>query len=72
MANLINKWREYEAGTLIPPVVVQHDYDGTEHLVWVWTGTRIIGPLSRNVFDETDIMNAVLVLEQTSQTVGDE
>ena len=72
MANLTNKWREYEAGTLTPPAIVQHDYDGTEHLIWVWTGTQIVGPLSRNTYDETDILNIVAELEQMPQPESDE
>ena len=43
-----NRWAEYNAGTLTPPVVVQHDTLASgEHLVWVWTGERIQGPFSR-------------------------
>lgn len=43
----VNRWAEYEAGTLTPPVVVQHDVVTGEHLVWVWcTDLRIRGPLS--------------------------
>jgi hypothetical protein len=48
----INRWAEYDAGTLTPPVVVQQDQVGGEYLVWLWTGTSIEGPMSRTSFDE--------------------
>lgn len=67
MANLTNKWREYEAGTLTPPAIIQHDYDGTEHLIWIWTGTRIVGPLSRIEYNEQDIINMAVNSEQAPQ-----
>lgn len=67
MANLINKWREYEAGILTPPAIIQHDYDGVEHLVWVWTGTRIVGPISRTIYDENAIIETAITSEQTPQ-----
>lgn len=49
----INRWAEYNAGTLTPPAVVQQDQIGSEYLIWVWNGTAIEGPLSRSSFDET-------------------
>ncbi len=48
----INRWAEYNAGTLTPPAVVQQDQVGTEYLIWVWTGTQIEGPISRSNFNE--------------------
>jgi hypothetical protein len=48
----INRWAEYDAGTLTPPVVVQQDKLGNEYLIWLWTGTGIVGPMSRTSFDE--------------------
>lgn len=44
----MNRWVEYRAGTLTPPVVVQRDtaLDGSA-MLWVWDGESIIGPVSR-------------------------
>jgi hypothetical protein len=54
----INRWAEYNAGTLTAPAIVQQDQVGSEYLIWVWTGTQIEGPLSRSSFDETAFMAA--------------
>lgn len=58
-----DRWAEYQAGTLTPPVVVQHDQLGSEHLIWVWTGTQIMGPFSRPSYDETAIVAQAVALE---------
>lgn len=47
----MDRWAEYDAGTLTPPVVVQRDTLFGEHLIWVWTGKRIIGPFTRKQWD---------------------
>lgn len=52
----MHRWPEYDAGTLVPPAVVQHDEVNGEHLVWVWTGEKIVGPLSRKVYDEAEVL----------------
>lgn len=64
--NLINKWKEYDAKTLTPPCVVQHDVLGEEHLVWVWTGKNIL-QTSRTVYNESEIIADMVALE-TVQT----
>lgn len=61
----INRWREYEAGKLTPPCVVQHDEVGKEQLVWVWTGEQIVGPLSRNSFDEKSVVEEAVAIAKT-------
>jgi len=49
----VNLWPEYNAGTLTPPVVVQHDtMPSGEHLIWVYTASGILGPYSRTTYDE--------------------
>lgn len=65
----MDRWAEYNAGTLTPPVVVQHDtlYVGTpneEHLIWVWTGARIQGPFSRSTYDAS-VESVLLILAPT-------
>jgi hypothetical protein len=55
----MNRWAEYNAGTLTPPAVVQHDQIGDEHLIWVWDGARIRGPFSRATYDEQTILGQV-------------
>ena len=52
----VNRWAEYNAGTLTPPAIVQQDQVGSEYLIWIWTGTQIEGPMSRSNFDETAFM----------------
>ena len=60
-----NRWAEYNAGTLTPPVVVQHDTLASgEHLVWVWTGERIQGPFSRLTYGAAEEA-ALLILAPT-------
>jgi hypothetical protein len=56
----MNRWKEYSEKSLTPPVVVQHDYDGKEHLVWVWDGKAIKGPISRQTYDEAAIIAGVI------------
>jgi hypothetical protein len=58
----MNRWHEYEAGTLTPPVIVQHDEVNGEHLVWVWTGKAIRGPVSRREWN-AEIEAAVLAID---------
>lgn len=72
----MNRWAEYKSGTLTPPAVVQHDQVGSEHLIWVWTGAAIIGPLSRRSFDEpqavADALASVSMQSEKPVTVEDE
>lgn len=56
----MERWKEYDAGTLMPPCVVQHDQVGTEHLIWVWDGERIQGPFSRTSDDEAGCIAAAV------------
>lgn len=42
----MDRWKEYNNKTLTPPCVIQHDIIRDEHLIWVWDGVSIIGPLS--------------------------
>lgn len=67
MANITNRWREYEAGTLTPPAIIQHDEQNREHLIWVWTGTQIIGPLSRREYNEQNIIDTAVASAQIEQ-----
>lgn len=60
-----DKWAEYRAGTLVPPAVVQHDEVNGEHLIWVWTGENIVGPMSRRGFDEAQAIADALVVVGT-------
>lgn len=64
----MNRWAEYKAGTLTPPVIVQHDQVGDEHLVWVYTAGGIVGPFSRTTYDEAttlaEIVEALAVAEE--------
>ena len=64
--NYLNRWKEYEAGTLTPPAIVQHDEINGEHLVWVWTGIKII-QMSRKIYDEQTIIDEVMAME-TAET----
>ena len=64
--NIINKWKEYDDGKLTPPCVVQHDEINGEHLVWVWTGIKIV-QVSRKIYDEQTIIDEVMALE-TAET----
>lgn len=56
----MDRWAEYDAGTLTPPAVVQHDEVAGEHLIWVYTGHAIVGPLSRRTYDEPAIVAEVI------------
>ena len=67
MANILNRWREYEAGTLTPPTIIQHDEQNGEHLAWVWTGVQIVGPLSRMEYNEQDIIDTAVASTQPVQ-----
>ena len=53
--NLVNQWRDYEAGKLTAPAIVQVDYTGKEYMIWVWDGASIQGPFSRPGYDEKEI-----------------
>lgn len=69
----MDRWAEYNAGKLTPPVVVQHDICGDEHLIWVWDGKAIQGPFSRSVFDEKAVIaDAVVVKEIATVPFVDE
>lgn len=54
--NLVNQWRDYEAGELTAPAIVQVDYTGKEYLIWVWDGSTIQGPYSRAGYSEKEIL----------------
>jgi len=54
----MDRWKEYDAKTLTPPCVVQHDVIGKEHLIWVWDGMTIHGPMSQE--NEEDAIKAVI------------
>lgn len=56
----MQRWVEYDAGTLTPPCVIQHDIVRNEHLIWVWDGTAIHGPLSRPSYDEASVCAEVV------------
>lgn len=64
----MNRWAEYNAGTLTPPAVVQHDQIGGEHLVWVYAAGRIVGPYSRSRYDESttlaEIVESLILAEE--------
>jgi hypothetical protein len=56
----MNRWKEFKAGKLAKPCVVQHDELPGEHLVWVWCSDGVIrGPFSRKEFDEVEIFETV-------------
>lgn len=57
----MHRWPEYDAGTLVPPAVVQHDEVNGEHLVWVYESVDrgIQGPISRRSYDEAAILAEV-------------
>lgn len=57
--DLMDRWAEYNAGTLTPPVVVQRDTVNGGHLIWVWTGRRILGPFQRASWDAS-VESAIL------------
>jgi len=63
----MNRWAEYRAGTLTPPVVVQHDVDGADHLIWVYTTAGIKGPYKRTTYDEVAICDEVMELVTTAE-----
>ena len=69
MANLINKWNEYNAGAIMPPCVVQCDHDADEYLIWIWTGDKILGPISRNEYNETQIIAEMMAANQTEERI---
>ena len=54
--SLVNQWRDYEAGKLKAPAIVQVDYTGKEYLIWVWDGLTIQGPYSRAGYSEKEIL----------------
>lgn len=63
--NVIHKWKEYEAGELSAPAIVQYDVEGDEHLFWVWDGEKIVH-LSRAGFDEEEILGTVIKLKEVN------
>ena len=63
----MNRWKEYDAGKLTPPCVVQHDQIRDEHLVWVWDGEKIHGPISRTSFDEKEVFATVEAIKQMAE-----
>lgn len=66
----MNRWPEYNAGTLTPPAVVQHDQIGEEHLIWVYTAGGISGPYSRRSYAEVttlaEIVEALAAAEEAA------
>lgn len=57
----MNRWAEYNAGTLTPPVVVQHDVlPSGENLIWIYTPDGILGPYSRATYDEATFTAEIL------------
>lgn len=60
--NIINKWKDYDAGKLIAPAVVQYDTIGKEHLIWVWDG-ETIKQFSRSGYDEKSVLADSLLAE---------
>jgi uncharacterized sporulation protein YeaH/YhbH (DUF444 family) len=66
----MHRWPEYTAGTLSPLSVVQHDVTSQgEHLIWVWDGGRIHGPLSRATYDEAAILADVAAMAVPVESV---
>lgn len=63
----MNRWAEYNAGTLTPPAVVQHDEVSGEHLVWVYTGHAVVGPVSRRAYDENAIVAEVIAMLEAAE-----
>lgn len=59
----MDKWKDYDAGKLTPPCVVQYDIVGKEHLVWVWDGSQIVGPLSMPIYDEAKALEIVMAMK---------
>jgi len=59
----MNRWPEYNAGTLTPPVIVQHDIAPLgEHLIWVYAVGGILGPYARPTYDEAAIIAEVVAM----------
>ena len=57
-ANIVNKWRDYEAGKLTGPTVVQLDrVNAKEYLIWVFDGNGIVGPMSRSSYNESSALS---------------
>jgi hypothetical protein len=55
----MERWKEFNDKTLVPPCVIQHDIIRDEHLIWLWDGELIHGPLSRKSYDENEIIGKV-------------
>ena len=72
MANIINKWNEYNAETLTPPCVVQCDHNADEYLIWIWTGAKILGPISRSEYNESRVVDEVMESYQAEQSREDD
>jgi hypothetical protein len=59
-----NRWAEYNAGTLTPPVVVQHDTTtGGLHLIWVYTVDGIFGPYFRPSYETTAFITEFIEIQ---------
>ena len=69
MANIINRWTDYNNNLLTPPCVVQCDHNAGEYLIWIWTGDKILGPISRNGYNETQIIAEMMAANQTEQRI---
>lgn len=67
----MERWAEYKDGKLTPPVIIQCDKYNKEYLVWIWTGERIIGPVSRQEIDEKAIIDSIMAMEATAINAGD-
>ena len=61
----MDRWKEYNAGKLKPPCVVQHDVVRDEHLIWVWDGVNIQGPFSRTKYDEVELLVTAMTVKDT-------
>jgi hypothetical protein len=69
--NIINKWEEYDSGKLTAPAIVQYDTIANEHLVWVWTGDKII-QMSRTAYDEQSILADALSITEKELAMKEE
>jgi hypothetical protein len=65
----MDRWADYRAGRLTPPCVVQHDVVSRVHLVWVWTGAEIVGPLARASFDAAAVLRDATSIRERATPV---
>jgi len=64
----MNRWVEYNNGTLPVNSVVQHDtMPSGEHLIWVYTASGILGPYSRSTYDEATITAEVQAMLEAQE-----